>query len=70
MGLVKLRIKEFAGERGWTIKEVSDRSGVPYSTVKTYARLPERSTVDLIALQKLARTFDVLMEDLFEVVKE
>ncbi|HEY9820041.1 MAG TPA: helix-turn-helix transcriptional regulator, partial [Candidatus Sericytochromatia bacterium] len=54
MGLVKLRIKEFAGERGWTIKEVSDRSGVPYSTVKTYARLPERSTVDLIALQKLA----------------
>jgi len=70
MGLVKLRIKEFAGERGWTIKEVSDRSGVPYSTVKTYARLPQRSTVDLIALQKLARTFDVLMEDLFEVVEE
>ena len=70
MGLVKLRIKEFAGERGWTIKEVSERSGVPYSTVKTYARLPERSTVVLIALQKLARTFDVLMEDLFEVVKE
>lgn len=70
MGLVKLRIKEFAGERGWTIKEVSERSGVPYSTVKTYARLPQRSTVDLIALQKLARTFDVLMEDLFEVVEE
>jgi transcriptional regulator with XRE-family HTH domain len=70
MGLVKLRIKEFAGERGWTIKEVSDRSGVPYSTVKTYVRLPKRTTVDLTALQKLARTFDVLMEDLFEVVEE
>jgi transcriptional regulator with XRE-family HTH domain len=70
MGLVKLRIKEFAGERGWTIKEVAERSGVPYSTLKTYARLPQRSTVDLIALQKLARTFDVLMEDLFEVVEE
>lgn len=70
MGLVKLRIKEFAGEKGWTIKEVAERSGVPYSTVKTYARLPQRSTVDLIALQKLARTFDVLMEDLFEVVED
>lgn len=70
MGLVKLRIKEYAGEKGWTLKEVSDRSGVPYSTVKTYVRLPERSTVDLTALQKLARTFDVLMEDLFEVVEE
>ena len=70
MGLVKLRIKEFAGERGWTIKEVSDRTGDPYSTVKTYVRLPKRTTVDLTALQKLARTFDVLMEDLFEVVEE
>ena len=70
MGLVKLRIKEFASAKGWTIKEVADRSGVPYSTVKTYVRLPQRSTVDLTALQKLAQTFDVLMEDLFEVVKD
>lgn len=70
MGLVKLRIKEYAGEKGWTIKEVADRSGVPYSTVKTYVRLPQRATVDLTALQKLAQTFDVLMEDLFEVVQE
>ena len=70
MGLVRLRIREYASEKGWTIKEVSERSGVPYSTVKTYVRLPQRSTVDLTALQKLAQTFDVLMEDLFEVVKE
>lgn len=70
MGMVKLKVNEFAGEKGWTIKEVSDRSGVPYSTVKTYMRLPKRSTVDLTALQKLARTFDVMLEDLFEVVNE
>jgi putative transcriptional regulator len=70
MGLVKLRIKEFAGEKGWTLKEVSDRSGVPYGTVKTYARSPGMAMADLIALVKLARTFDVLIEDLFEVVEE
>jgi transcriptional regulator with XRE-family HTH domain len=70
MGLVRLRIKEFATKEGWTLKEVAERSGVPYGTVKTYVRLPERATVDLTALQKLARTFDVLMEDLFEVVQE
>ncbi|HCF26674.1 MAG TPA: transcriptional regulator [Cyanobacteria bacterium UBA11049] len=70
MGLVRLRIKEFADKNGWTLKEVAERSGVHYSTVKTYARLPERATVDLVALCKLARTFDVMMEDLFEVVKE
>jgi putative transcriptional regulator len=67
MGLVKLRIKEFAGEKGWTLKEVSDRSGVPYGTVKTYARSPGMAMADLIALVKLART---LIEDLFEVVEE
>ena len=70
MSLVKLRIKEFANEKGWTLKEVSERSGVHYSTIKTYARLPERATVDLSALSKLARTFNVLMEDLFEIVQE
>lgn len=37
MGLVKLRIREFAGKQGWTLKEVSERSGVPYGTIKTYA---------------------------------
>jgi putative transcriptional regulator len=70
MGLVKLRVKEFAGEKGWTLKEVSERSGVPYGTIKTYARSSGMAMADLIALLKLARTFDVLIEDLLEVVQE
>ena len=68
--LVKLRIKEFAAKEGWTLKEVSERSGVPYSTVKTYAVSPGMTMADLNALLKLARAFDVLIEDLFEVVEE
>jgi len=70
MGLVRLRIREFVQERGWTLKEVSDRSGVVYSTLRTYARSPGLATVDVTALQKLARRFDVMMEDLIEVVEE
>jgi transcriptional regulator with XRE-family HTH domain len=70
MGLVRLRIREYAQERGWTLKEVSERSGVVYSTLRTYARSPGLATVDVTALQKLARTFDVMMEDLIEVVEE
>jgi transcriptional regulator with XRE-family HTH domain len=70
MGLVRLRIREYAEQRGWTLKEVSDRSGVVYSTLRTYARSPGLATVDVTALQKLARTFDVMMEDLIEVVEE
>ncbi|HEY9876008.1 MAG TPA: helix-turn-helix transcriptional regulator [Candidatus Obscuribacterales bacterium] len=70
MGLVRLRIREFANEKGWTLKEVSDRSGVGYSALKVYARSPGLATVDVTALHKLARTFDVLIEDLYEVVQE
>lgn len=70
MGLVRLRIREYASEKGWTIKEVSERSGIPYTTVKNYAKSPGLATIDVTSLQKLARTFDVLMEDLFEVVQE
>jgi transcriptional regulator with XRE-family HTH domain len=70
MGLVRLRIRELADEKGWTLKEVSVRAGLPYTTVTTYARSKGMATVDVTALQKLARTFDVMMEDLIEVVEE
>ena len=70
MGIIRLRIRELAAEKGWTIKEVSDRSGVVYSTLRTYARSSGMSMVDFTAIQKLARTFDVMIEDLVEVVEE
>lgn len=70
MGLVRLRIRELAKEHDWTLKEVAARSGVAYSTVTTYARSPGMATVDVTALQKLARAFDVMMEDLIEVVED
>ncbi|NES80638.1 MAG: helix-turn-helix transcriptional regulator [Moorea sp. SIO2B7] len=70
MGLVRLRVRELASEKGWTIKEVADRSGVVYSTLRTYARSPGLATVDYTALVKLARTFEILIEDLVEIIEE
>ncbi|HIK32527.1 MAG TPA: helix-turn-helix transcriptional regulator [Oscillatoriales cyanobacterium M59_W2019_021] len=70
MGLIRLRIQEFSKERGWTLKEVSERSGVNYSTLKTYARSSGMAMADVTALVKLARVFDVMLEDLIEVVEE
>ena len=70
MGLIRLRVKEFAAEKGPTIKEVSERSGVVYSKLRTYARSPGLATVDVTALHKLARTFDLSIEDLYEIVQE
>ncbi len=70
MGLVRLKIRELAAQKGWTLKEVSDRSGVLYNTVKSYARRPEMSMVDFTAIHKLARTFNVTIEDLVEILEE
>lgn len=70
MGIIRLKIRDFANEKGWTLKEVSDRSGVVYSTLRTYARSPGLSTVDFTAIRKLARAFDVMIEELVEVVEE
>ena len=70
MGLIRLRVRELAAEKGWTIKEVSERSGVIYSTLSTYSRSPGMAMVDFTCLLQLARTFDVMVEDLVEVVKE
>lgn len=70
MGLIRLKVRELADEKGWTLKEVSQRSEIPYSTVKKYAQAPKLTTVDYTALQKLARIFDVMIEDLVEVLEE
>lgn len=70
MGIIRLKVRELAAEKGWTIKEVSDRSGVVYSTLRTYARSPGMTMVDFTAIQKLARVFDVMIEELVEVIEE
>lgn len=70
MGYVRLRIKELAEERGWTLREVADRAGVNYNTVRSYVQRGELNTVDLSAVFKIAHAFDVAIEDLVEVLEE
>ena len=69
-GLVRLRIREFADQNGWTLKEVSDRSGVGYSTIRNYAQCQGMTTVNFAYLHRLARIFDIMIEDLVEVLEE
>ena len=68
-GLVRLRVRELAAEKGWTLKEVAERSGVGYSTISNYDRSQGMAMVDFAAVHKLARTFDVMIED-FVVILE
>jgi putative transcriptional regulator len=70
MGYVRLRIRELAEQKGWTFKEVADRSGVNYNTVRSYVQRDTLNTVDLSAVYKIARAFDVTMEDLVEILED
>jgi putative transcriptional regulator len=69
MGYVRLRIRELADAKGWTLKEVADRSEVNYNTLKSYVQRDTLNTVDLAAVYKIARALDVSIEDLMEVVE-
>ena len=70
MGYVRLRIRELAEQKGWTFREVADRSGVNYNTVRSYVQRDALNTVDLCAVYKIARAFDVTMEDLVEILED
>lgn len=70
MGLIRLKIRELADERDWTLKEVAVRSGLPYSTVKTYAQRDSMAMTDYTSMLRIARAFDVAIQDLVEVLEE
>ena len=70
MGRIRLRVREFAQENGWTLREVSNRTGVPYTTIATYANSPGMATVDYTALDKMARAFGIAIEDLVEILEQ
>ncbi|WP_236503391.1 helix-turn-helix domain-containing protein [Tychonema sp. BBK16] len=70
MGRIRLRVREFAQEKGWNLTEVSKRTGIPYTTIITYANSPGMATVDYTALDKMARAFDIPIEDLVEILEQ
>ena len=70
MGRIRLRVREFAQEKGWNLTEVSKRTGIPYTTIITYANSSGMATVDYTALDKMARAFDIAIEDLVEILEE
>ncbi|HEY9643135.1 MAG TPA: helix-turn-helix transcriptional regulator [Coleofasciculaceae cyanobacterium] len=58
-----------AEKRGWTLKDVAERSGVNYSTIRSYVQRGELNTVDLSAVFKIAWAFEGAIEDLVEVLE-
>ena len=60
------RINQQLSRKGWTLKTLSDRSGVPYETLKKLAN----AKIDNPSLQsviKVAQAFDCSLDSLFAV---
>lgn len=70
MSLFRVRIRELAKEQGLKLKDVSERSGVNYNTVKSYVRSEGMAMADVVALIKIARVFGVTVEELVEIIEE
>nr|WP_322711114.1 XRE family transcriptional regulator [Nostoc sp. ChiSLP03a] len=54
----------------WSIKEVSDHCGVICSRVTSYARRHKTTTVDFSDISKLARIFNMTIENLVEILEK
>jgi len=70
MGLIRLRIREFADQRGWTLKDVAERAGLNYSTVKNYVQRDAMTMTDYTSIRRLAHAFEITIEELVEVLEE
>lgn len=68
--LFRVRIRELAKEQNLKLKEVAERSGVNYNTVKSYARTEVMAMADVVALIKIARVLGVTVEELVEILEQ
>lgn len=56
-------LRRLRNRKGWTVKEMSDRSGIPFSTLSKVET--GRLTLDYDKLQQLSRCLQVRMSELF-----
>jgi transcriptional regulator with XRE-family HTH domain len=70
MSLFRVRIRELAKEQNLKLKEVAERSGVNYNTVKSYVHSEKMAMADVVSLIKIARVLGVSVEELVEEIEE
>lgn len=64
---VKTRIKELLAERGWTQKELEEHTQISQAVL---SRMDKNTRYEGWHLVKLARAFDIPMDQLFIVMEE
>ena len=67
--MIRLKIKEVAQQRGFSMSRLSRESNMAYKTIQTIWRDPYHE-VTTTTLNKLARTLEVNPSELFEYIPE
>jgi len=67
--MLRLRVKEIAQSKGFSMGELSRKSNVAYNTIKLIYREPFRE-VTTTTLNKIAKALDVPTTDLLEDVSD
>ena len=68
-GMIRLKIKEIAEQKGFTMTRLSHRSEVSFNTIKSLFRNPYRS-VNTETLERLAKALGVSPVDLIEYIPD
>lgn len=67
--MIRLKIKEIAEQKGFTMTRLSHRSEVSFNTIKSLFRDPYRS-VNTETLERLAKALGVSPVDLIEYIPD
>lgn len=66
--MIRLRVKEVASSKGFSMSSLSRASDVSFTTIKRIWTKPHESA-NLITLTKIAKALNVTVNDLFEDVE-
>jgi DNA-binding Xre family transcriptional regulator len=67
LGMIRLKVKDIAEEKGITMTKLSHRSEISFNTVKSIFRNPYR-TINTDTLERLAVALGVTPADLIEYI--
>ncbi len=68
-GMIRLKIKEIAEQKGFSMTKLSHRSEVSFNTIKSLFRDPYRS-VNTETLERIAKALGVSPVDLIEYIPD
>ena len=63
---IKMRVKELCSEKNMSVKQLSDVSGVPGSTIRSILTTKKDMNVRIETIEKMAKGFGISLMEFFD----